>query len=1405
MPPPPIEPRPGRGRLFVDAEAKVTAALRGLGLDRAEANRCGTEMLAWLDDVATADDILQAIRRFPLERRPVDLPDGITLPRLPAASARKVAAAILAERDSLGGGFTTIGQVAAIPDVDEVALAQLIHVGCSLGGQRPPGPIIGVMLPLRIETRFTAPAGPALPWTLRLRVIPDAPSLDRHLAVPAKEELDALETMWINAAGDLTTEVGKAQWRRFANQVGAARAAWLARSFPAQIVGGTVTIDRPAVTRDDLGTSQVAGLPATIEIWMARGGADPVNVDTLIVDRQRLALDFPDPSTNETRWWTSFQEAKAVGLGTEIDLGPARPDDIDVVYAVGIGDIEPGGVFADHRDAGVLGVLPPGAPTNTVAGDPAADLARDPDTWRMLLVSPPAQPGAEAVSAALTGKPGLLAPLPGGEMDDAPVNAAMVAALWPALWGHALKDVWGLGDDAFPIGAWAADNLVPEGPLPAVRIGDQPFGLLPATSLRRWVAEQGDPAVEARLVPFARDVRRRWAEAAEATGTSIGAHTDRLLDLVGRVPLSRGYAWRWMVPLENVAAITWGVDGGVTWPNLVNWWDALGAPVLQFGRSPARRYGTLGWPQDLDLPLVEPDNLPRNMTLRDAIVRIASFPPSQFASEGGLRELFPELPNSLLLRLLIHAALVNGAEVARWAQKVHGPMLDPIWFDSKVKPVIAAWGQQYAPSLLGADPASEQLERGKVGTFELAQAPAATLERVLRATLDSAMYRIDPWVIGVAWRRLRTLEAATLAPRFRLGAYGWVDAPRPRSVLAPPDEFFHAPSEAQALTTVILRDRALYDDEPTRWQIDMASDGVRLAKALADEVSVGAHLSEAVGRAVERAVGDRSKVESLRAQFPIRTEHAGRRTCDGLAVLRRVASNPGSLALAPGQLAALAELAEAVDTYGDLLVADAVHDVVSGRAALAGAAMEAAAALSAPPDLGVLRTQRGGRAVTSTVFVALPDGAAPAAVDAHTSPGRLAEPAVADALIALTGAGSDAPWTWTVRDDTDAVIASVSLDDLGLEPIDTLSLAPGDLATIVLDHQPGDHASPATLDAHLQARRLADILGSTPAAPVDLTVDATNPSGAAVQAEVLARYTAVHGLAVTAQAALAASQGASEPDQRVALVDAVRWGITPMRADDAALATLVARASAALSDRIATAPTVADAANLTLVALARALAELVAPGGRLPVLSRVALDQLPALAAEPPAAGAALDPGWLEVVAAVRVPLARLEAFQRERELLGHTPFAAWGNRPGDPWQTSSGQPDATGLAPTTRLLACFGPPDVLTPGAAPTRPVALAVLDSWGEVIPATDQGTTTAFHFDAPGSRAPQGILVAVPPDPAQPMDAATLVDIVAETRELARARAATAKDLDRWSAGAPLTMLPANVPGAVPVDRV
>ena len=47
------------------------------------------------------------------------------------------------------------------------------------------------------------------------------------------------------------------------------------------------------------------------------------------------------------------------------------------------------------------------------------------------------------------------------------------------------------------------------GPLPMLRVGQQPYGLLPAGDLEHWAAPAGDP-VEGGLVSFLRQIRTIW-------------------------------------------------------------------------------------------------------------------------------------------------------------------------------------------------------------------------------------------------------------------------------------------------------------------------------------------------------------------------------------------------------------------------------------------------------------------------------------------------------------------------------------------------------------------------------------------------------------------------------------------------------------------------------------------------------------------------------------------------------------------------------------------------------------------------------------------------------------------------------------------------------------------------------
>src|SRR5206468_2611342 len=139
--------------------------------------------------------------------------------------------------------------------------------------------------------------------------------------------------------------------------------------------------------------------------------------------------------------------------------------------------------------------------------------------------------------------------------------------------------------------------------------------------------------------------------------------------------------------------------------------------------------------------------------------------------------------------------------------------------------------------------------------------------------------------------------------------------------------------------------------------------------------------------------GDWDTVRILRTQYPLAADQQQRRVCDGQKVLQ--AAREGSLVAGlPLDLAdRLAPLDSVLDTYADLLVTDGVHALVTGRADLANAAMEAAAGLGAPPELRAMRTPRQASTVRVNAWVLLPSGTIDASPDAD--PAVVADPAFA--------------------------------------------------------------------------------------------------------------------------------------------------------------------------------------------------------------------------------------------------------------------------------------------------------------------------------------------------------------------------------------------------------------------------
>jgi hypothetical protein len=684
--------------------------------------------------------------------------------------------------------------------------------------------------------------------------------------------------------------------------------------------------------------------------------------------------------------------------------------------------------------------------------------------------------------------------------------------------------------------------------------------------------------------------------------------------------------------------------------------------------------------------------------------------------------------------------------------------------------------------------------------------------------------------VAPAQRRLDALQDSGTAQR-RLGAYGWVDNPAPGQPGPTPAGLLHAPSPSAALASAVLRDRAV-SDSGSRWDLNITSRTARVADRLAEHVRIGAHLTEALGREVERIIKRTPAIEELRHRFPVRSEHAGKRVCDGLRIL---AQDTFPVPLDPGQEAALQDLRDGLDAYGDLLVADAVHNLIEGRAEIAGAVMDAAAGLSRPPDLSLLHTPREGRAAASSVVLALTCVAdtplPPADGDqAVLSPTVTLDPSVAAYLAAQAGAAP--AWDFEVSLSDETLPArpnqTVHLTDLRLRPADTLALtrtrmerlavewaaeldgvdldAPGVTGTVV-----GGTAG----NRYEHAVSLVSLIGRNPADARALSQDASaEDTSEGIDASLLARYLAARtvGAALArrlrGQVALLGPGGQIGGADPVALRQLVTactaWGIAPdppTRSADPTgppvppehrrlqrLADTAPLALAALDERLTAAPDAAAASHLSRAEFLDAAAALISPTGQVAITGTTPVGSLPGLERAD-----SLDTSWLTVAATVRTPLARLEAHQ----LTAAAPLRSWTNRPSDPWQTDPSDP--------RRLVVVYAVPQLDLAATSPQAPVAVAAIDRFSEVIPAAEQPTGAAFGFNAPAARAPQAILLAVPPNITKALNQETLARILADTRELAHARMARPVDLDEQYWGlAPSGLLPMSGATATPLEE-
>jgi hypothetical protein len=212
-------------------------------------------------------------------------------------------------------------------------------------------------------------------------------------------------------------------------------------------------------------------------------------------------------------------------------------------------------------------------------------------------------------------------------------------------------------------------------------------------------------------------------------------------------------------------------------------------------------------------------------------------------------------------------------------------------------------------------------------------------------------------------------------------------------------------------------------------------------------------------------------------------------------------------------------------------------------------------------------------------------------------------------------------------------------------------------------------------------------------------------------------------------------------------------------------------------------------------------------GNHFPILPRFAAANGPELAASlgqrtALVGGDQFAPhAWLARLSLVRPSVDKLARVLSAAEVAGASagdlavlqiPFT-----PGERWLALPASGDAQ--AEVAIVAAWDGAPD-------PSKPLAGLFCDAWSEIIPSAVETTGVSFHYDAPGARAPQTILVAVPPDPAATtwsFDA--LLDTVLEAHDLGRIRAIGPKELTHLGVMLPCIYLPQSFSKDVPSVRL
>ena len=477
-----------------------------------------------------------------------------------------------------------------------------------------------LLLPVRLETRFAAD-----PPELWLRIYPDDCLVDTFDPVLTDGEVANAQVYWRRiwlTYGDQGLE--RAAWRDLVAAHGSGRAGWIVDSYAPTNPG-----DKPTQPTDNPPQPQFPAVATKSHPWAiaphvttlpqrfvftgypAGGGGpvvvvgNPVPADLQVgPDGSATGADqlHPDGAgglsiPDGLAWMADFDRAVAIGMGLRVPLTPAQArDGFDRVLVLGVRVGEDAAAsrarledLLRHHAYGRTGlaVLAQGTATNNTEQAPSGhDRGDDPDatfdrTTPRYTPTPDwlAKRDGQWLAEQLGVAGDFFVHVAGAEGTDQLTARALTRALWPATLGYWMRTMLAPVFDAATIARtrdFFGGYVLGSGAVPALRIGNQPYGVLPTTAWSRmaWFAPGGgvpgggvpgggvpgggigeaDAAFLRGLHDVLGRIRADWASLVPGVSRVGGAGDPHqmLLDIVGQHPFSVEWYQRYAESLASL-------------------------------------------------------------------------------------------------------------------------------------------------------------------------------------------------------------------------------------------------------------------------------------------------------------------------------------------------------------------------------------------------------------------------------------------------------------------------------------------------------------------------------------------------------------------------------------------------------------------------------------------------------------------------------------------------------------------------------------------------------------------------------------------------------------------------------------------------------------------------------------